>query len=343
MDPVLAIDVGGGTSDILLWEDGKEVENCAKMVLPSRTRVVAEEIRSLTSQGKDIFLGGRLMGGGPSSSAVRAHLAAGLRVFATEPAALTIHDNLSVVKEMGVEIAHSPPSGATRVLLGDVDVEALREIFSRAGLAWPGSFAVAVQDHGYSPNGSNRLFRFNFWHEFVSRGGLLKELAFLEPPPIFTRMLAVQQALPGALVMDTGSAAVLGALQDTRARGMLSRGLTVVNVGNFHTVAALVKDERVFGIYEHHTGLLSPELLADHLERFRLGALTNDEIFTAHGHGCTVHRDVTGASDFGEVVVTGPRRRLARGLGYHQAVPFGDVMLSGCFGLVAGFLMTRGE
>jgi hypothetical protein len=34
------------------------------------------------------------------------------------------------------------------------------------------------------------------------------------------------------------------------------------------------------------------------------------------------------------MAITGPRRQLAEGLGYFAA-PNGDMMLSGCFGLVA--------
>jgi len=37
-------------------------------------------------------------------------------------------------------------------------------------------------------------------------------------------------------------------------------------------------------------------------------------------------------------VITGPRRRLAQGGPGVFAAPFGDMMLSGCFGLVAAFL-----
>ncbi|MBM7624189.1 hypothetical protein [Sporohalobacter salinus] len=33
--------------------------------------------------------------------------------------------------------------------------------------------------------------------------------------------------------------------------------------------------------------------------------------------------------------VTGPNRQLANGLGYYFAVPCGNMMLSGCFGLLA--------
>ena len=37
-------------------------------------------------------------------------------------------------------------------------------------------------------------------------------------------------------------------------------------------------------------------------------------------------------------MITGPRRRLAQGWPGHFAAPLGDMMLTGCFGLVAAFL-----
>jgi len=39
--PLLAIDVGRGTQDILVYEPGRAVENSMKLVLPSPTVVVA--------------------------------------------------------------------------------------------------------------------------------------------------------------------------------------------------------------------------------------------------------------------------------------------------------------
>ena len=60
--------------------------------------------------------------------------------------------------------------------------------------------------------------------------------------------------------MDTCAAGVRGALLDPQAGRPPGKhsGLTVVNAGNAHTFAALVR-EGMCGIYEHHTGLLSPE------------------------------------------------------------------------------------
>ena len=38
---ILAIDVGAGTQDILLWEADQPMENCVKLVLPSWTTILA--------------------------------------------------------------------------------------------------------------------------------------------------------------------------------------------------------------------------------------------------------------------------------------------------------------
>jgi len=109
-------------------------------------------------------------------------------------------------------------------------------------------------------------------------------------------------------------------------------------MGNAHTFAALVQGGRLWGIYEHHTGLLSPEKLWDHLARFQQGRLTNTEVFDDQGHGCAYAPDFTAKGSCAFTVITGPRRRLAQGWPGVLAAPFGDMMLSGCFGLVAAYL-----
>ena len=37
---ILAIDVGAGTQDILLWESDRTPENCTQLILPSQTQIV---------------------------------------------------------------------------------------------------------------------------------------------------------------------------------------------------------------------------------------------------------------------------------------------------------------
>ena len=46
------------------------------------------------------------------------------------------------------------------------------------------------------------------------------------------------------------------------------------------------------------------------------------------------------AGPFGFVALTGPHRRIARPLGYHEASPHGDMMLAGSYGLVEGVFLA---
>ena len=81
---IMALDVGGGTQDLFIWEPGQAVENAVKMVLPAPTQILARRLGRLSEEGRPIYLQGRMMGGGAVTQAVRRHLARGLPVYATE-------------------------------------------------------------------------------------------------------------------------------------------------------------------------------------------------------------------------------------------------------------------
>src|SRR2546426_8449668 len=101
---ILAVDVGTGTQDILLFESGKTIENCFKMVMPSPTVIIAERIKRATEQRQPIVLTGVTMGGGPCHWAARDHALAGNAVAVTSEAGRTFDDDLSMVEQMGFEI-----------------------------------------------------------------------------------------------------------------------------------------------------------------------------------------------------------------------------------------------
>ena len=87
---VLAVDVGTGTQDILLFESDRTIENCFQMVMPSPTVIVAERIHRATAEGRPVLLTGRTMGGGPCGWAARDHALAGFPCYATPDAARTL-------------------------------------------------------------------------------------------------------------------------------------------------------------------------------------------------------------------------------------------------------------
>ncbi|MBE0524028.1 MAG: pyruvate formate lyase-activating protein, partial [Methanosarcinales archaeon] len=182
----MAVDVGMGTQDILLFDSSQSMENSIKMVLPSQTRIIAERIKKATSSRRNIVLTGTTMGGGPSGSAVRKHIHAGLKVYATRKAALTVHDNLEKVKQMGLEIIDEEKAGlldAIPIIMSDIDTDALEGALGLFDTQMPGDFAVAVQDHGEAPDMSNRIFRFRHFTRLLEKGGELERFAYMNKVP----------------------------------------------------------------------------------------------------------------------------------------------------------------
>jgi uncharacterized protein (DUF1786 family) len=338
MNRILAIDIGGGTQDILLYDSDKPLDNCIQMILPSPTLLVASQISCATAEKKAIYLHGDVMGGGPSVRAIKTHLAAGLPVSATPGAALTVKDNLEQVAMLGISLSDKAPPGSLSIRLGDIDPGMYSRMLREVGENIPTRFAVAVQDHGFSPHESNRIFRFRLWEHFMEEGGSLDKLAYSTVPPFYTRMQAVQRTLPGALVMDTCGAALLGALCDERVRNAAEdSAVAVVNIGNQHTFAAIVRGRQVTGLFEHHTGRMTAEKIVDYTDRLINGTLTNREIIDDGGHGCFPPQKAVRVS---LVAVTGPRRMLLSGSQWYFASPLGNMMLMGCFGLIAAALTS---
>jgi uncharacterized protein (DUF1786 family) len=338
---ILAVDVGAGTQDVLVYDSRRTPENCVKLVVPSQTQVVGRRIREVTAVGKPLHLAGTLMGGGESGYAVGDHLRAGLPVTATAGAARTLHNDLERVQRMGVVIRDEPPGGAIVVDLKDLDLDAISHAFELFGVELPELVAVAVQDHGYRPGSGNNAVRFDYLQGLVEGGGELSKTVFVDPPAGMTRMAAVAETVPGAILMDTGAAAVLGALGDpVVAQAVEHEGAILVNVGNMHTFATLIKGKRLYGLFEHHTGGITAEIIGDLVERLRGGTIDSTSFTTDFdGHGAALEPAYHEVGPFRFVALTGPNRAIARPLGYHEATPHGDMMLSGSYGLVEGVLM----
>src|SRR5438874_12216859 len=101
---ILAIDMGTGTQDILLFDSSGPIENSIKMVMPSATQIAAARIRKATEAQHPVLLTGVIQGGGPCHWALNDHLEAGGVAYATPDAARTFDDDLSMVEKMGVRI-----------------------------------------------------------------------------------------------------------------------------------------------------------------------------------------------------------------------------------------------
>jgi uncharacterized protein (DUF1786 family) len=347
---ILAVDVGAGTTDVLLWDPAAEGENQTHLIVPSATRVVAAEIDAATRSGLPVLFEGPLMGGGLNMAAMRRHVARGLAFFATPSAAGSFDDDLGVVAAMGVtvvepgELRGSRFGTAVRVQSGDLRFAELVRALSLVGEpAPPAGCAVAVQDHGLAPNGvSDRVFRFEKLTQALAPSGCLEGLFYerTQIPAHFTRMAAVAGLVdPGLplVVGDTGPSALWGAALAASATPCLA-----INFGNGHTLMALVDGSSIDGLFEHHTSALDPEQMEAYIRRFAAGTLESAEVFTDGGHGVLpVSQPFDPAAV--EIVVTGPRRRrfASMDLPFVEASLHGDMMLTGCYGLLQGYLAHR--
>ncbi len=341
---ILAIDIGGGTQDVLLYDDSQPVENSVQLILPAPTVVVAGRIRRATAAGRPVFLTGDLMGGGACASALKRHIRAGLAAYATPQAALTIRDNLDEVRSRGIQIAEaSPDATAVTIETHDLDLEHLRAALAPYDVDLPATTAVAVQDHGQCLSGRNRVLRFRLWREFITAGGDLLRLVYPTPPPQFTRMAAIHAACPGTILMDTAAAAIWGALQDAQVAAARDAGFVALNIGNQHILGALVQGTRIWGLFEHHTMLVDRSKLQALVQGLVEGTLADADLLADNGHGAAIDPAYRPWRHTPLVAVTGPRRALAQGLPYCQAAPHGDMMLAGAFGLVAAVRRLHGQ
>lgn len=355
---ILAVDIGTGTQDIFLYDSRLDIENGLKLVLPSPTMIVQRRIKEATRARVPILLSGVTMGGGPSQWAAEAHVRAGLPVYATPEAARTFNDELEKVEALGIEIvtpdeAAALPESVQRIHFRDLDLPAIRQGFSPFGidLSDLDAIAVAVFDHGAAPPGvSDRQFRFDYLDKHIREKNSLSAFAYLSAdiPSVMTRLQSVVNSAGDLdcplVVMDTAPAAILGATFDPVVAQRVRK--IIVNVGNFHTLAFRLGPGGIEGVFEHHSGEIDLPKLESLLRALANGSLRHEDVFNDMGHGALMYTDEKlefGKDEF-DVVVTGPRRNMfnrkseienRKSLRPYFAVPFGDMMLAGCLGLLA--------
>ncbi|MEW6555201.1 MAG: DUF1786 family protein [Actinomycetota bacterium] len=348
---ILAIDIGAGTQDILLYDSEKQLENCVKMVLPSPSPLLAARVKALGVG--DLFVGGHTVGGGSFSRAVKAHLAAGNRVFMTAAAAYSLRNNLDDVEAMGVQVVDGPPAGfsGTAITADELDLAPLRSLLQAVGedLDHLDAVAVAVQDHGaYTTGESNRKTRLAHMRRRLEEDPDPRTLSYLagEVPAAFPRMasaaarLREQLSCSTILVMDTAPAAVAGCLSDPTVAKKEGGDLLLINAGNGHTLACLMRGGKVAAVLEHHTKRLQPSAFASYLASFCRGEARDSDEYMASGHGLFYVAEPREIEELDLIAVTGPNRELLEGTGLdtHYPSPGGDMMMTGPMGLVRAVL-----
>ena len=355
---ILTVDIGTGTQDIFLYDSRLDIENGFKLILPSPTMMVHRQVKQAIEARTPLLLTGHQMGGGPSAWAIEEAARAGIPVYTTPSAATTLNDELDKVEVLGIRIVSDDEAKGLRskvksLELKDFDFELISKTFQDYGVSLTDldAVAVAVFDHGNAPAGvSDRQFRFDYLDERIRAKNSLSAFAFLSTdiPRIMTRLQSVADsagALPCPLVvMDTAPAAVLGAGFDQVVATRKQK--IICNVGNFHTLAFRLGEKGIDGVFEHHTGEIDLSKLESLLRALAEGTLKHEDVFNDMGHGALMYSNAVfefGKADF-DVVVTGPRRSMfnpqskivsRKSLRPYFATPYGDMMIAGCFGLLA--------
>jgi len=339
---ILAIDIGAGTQDILLFDSKEKIENCISLVLPTPSKFVAEKLGKIES---DVYIYGDTIGGGSLARVILRHIQKGYRVVMQESAAYSIRNDLDEVKSMGIAVGNKPESDHFQEMdIQEIDLPMLKDFLSHFGEDFNiDVIGVAVQDHGVSPKGvSDRAFRFENMEAMLRKDNRPEAFHFSEDsiPSHYLRMRSAVKAIrrtssARVVVMDTSFSAILGCVGEAAGPSL------VVNVGNGHTIAALLIGGKIEGLYEHHTHELTPKKLEQDLRLFLRGELSREKVFEENGHGV-----ITLTPFHGEipVLVTGPNRDLFKGTSFKfiYAAPGGNTMMTGPMGLVKAALSRFG-
>lgn len=346
---ILAIDIGAGTQDILLYDSNKQLENCVKLVLPSPSSLLAAEVARIAERGKDIFIDGYTIGGGALSHEIKRHMASGRRIIMTPSAAYTIRNNLDDVAAKGIEIRDDPPRDLemATVNLDELNLSPLRDLLASVGENSDEirAVGVAVQDHGaYRSGESNRKTRLSQMRSRLEENSNPLSLSYLsaEVPDAFPRMVSAAkrlgEQLPSKqiLIMDTAPAAVAGCLTDKHVSEMADGNLLLINAGNGHTLACILRRGGIIALLEHHTRQLEAGSFARYLEAFCAGDAKDDDAYMASGHGLFYLEEPPGTGNLDLIAITGPNRDLLEGtaLDFYYPSPGGDMMMTGPMGLV---------
>ncbi len=337
---ILAVDIGVGTQDIMLYDTDHPIENSVKMVMPSPTKIFAERIRK---HHNDIFISGVTMGGGPVNKAVKNHIARGYNVLMTERSARTIRDDLKRVKALGIKIVPEaekhPEIG--NIKFEDINLKAIKDSLSPFDVKLDfDRIGVAVQDHGYMEGTGDRNFRFLKIKERLDIPRPPEDFAYNgNVPEYFTRMQGVLSTLKGyePIIMDSKFASICGATCDSFVKNLESA--IIVDIGNGHTLAASYENGNIVGVFEHHTHSLNPQKIKYLIGKLADGTITHEEVHADGGHGAWVTGPI---NNFEYVVSTGPLRSVLNksDLKVHYAAPAGDVMMTGPVGLIKSIMLN---
>lgn len=341
MGYLLAIDVGKGTEDVMVWDGKSVIENSIQLVLPSNAALMARTLEDV-GDDEDVYFFGDTMAGEPWHKRCYELAKLGI-IHMTKSAAKSLRYDLDQIIERGVKIIEQKeiPDNGVKIELSDINWPRLDSVLegSGIGLHEVEKVLICCQDHGDPPHGQGvRDFRMRTVYQNLTKNGRLEDLLLHgdEVPEYLPRHRSVCLAAKrhfehlgekDIMVMDSSPAVVLGAMS-----GMGNE--LVINVGNGHTVIAFLNNGSVSSIYEMHSGRASSDTIAEDIIRLQRGELTHEKSIEEGGHGVFKVGEIFKGAVIPTII--GPNRSKIE-FQHFNAHPAGSMMMAGPVGLLRAY------
>jgi uncharacterized protein (DUF1786 family) len=354
---ILAIDVGKGTEDVLLFEESEPIENSLQLVLPSTAQIFKKQLEKDVSER--IVISGEIMAGEPWHKVVYAKTSKNPEsVIMSSTAAKSLRYNLDQVRIKGVKIVRDDQISeftGSQYYLSDINWQRIDDIISSSGynLTDIDTVLLCCQDHGEptDPNQGVRDFRMKSVYQPLQKNGRLEDLLIRsnDIPKTLPRHQSISKSAinhfdyldaDNVFVMDSSPAVVLGGLLGKKKE-------LAINVGNGHTLAVFLRNQVVQAIYELHTGGVVPDTLMRDLQLLSQNKLHHEEILARGGHGIfkkeKMDLSVPEFEDYLPITLIGPNRSKLMDLEVNLVHPGGNMMMAGPIGLIQAYhyLMKR--
>ena len=348
---LLAIDVGKGTEDILLWDKKSKFENAIQLVLPSNTQLVYKKLEKFSQHPGKIFIIGELMGGEPWHKLVYTICQkTKQRVVMDTTSALSLRYNLEHVRLKGVKIISPLEMDKLRkptqtIHLSDVNWQRLFGIMkqSKIPIESISKILLCCQEHGRPTRleQNTRDFRMGKLYEKLLPSCKLESLLLRADsiPQYFPRFQSItQSALKHFLhlssndvfVLDSSAAVTLGAIEKLPYQ-------LIVNAGNGHTIITFLKNSQIQLIYETHTGNFSLAKFKGDISRLLTGTLTHQLSLKEGGHGVFQISKLDIKEKYMPYTLIGPQRGKFFSPDAVYAHPGGNTMMAGPIGLIRAY------
>ncbi|MHA2501989.1 MAG: DUF1786 family protein [Candidatus Kariarchaeaceae archaeon] len=345
---ILSIDIGKGTEDILLVDPEEGLsENCPQAILPSQTKLLYQRLEK-AGHHKHWYFDGEIMAGEPWHQLVYRHAKKeGNSVSMSAVSSLSLRYSHDQVISRGIMIKEQPPAGSITFWTKDIDWHRIDAFVNAAGykITDVKTVLLACQDHGNpdGPGQSSRDYRMRTVYNSLQEEPTIASL--LTPHDQVSERLPRHKALIASAlthfnhlkghdihIMDSSPAVVNGI-------DPIDDKSIIVNVGNGHTLVAILQSNQVSAIYETHTGAVTVDGISKVLQGMLSNTLTHDIVLQSGGHGLFQRKDFDDSDTLSaySIYLIGPNRDKLKSLGGTYSYPISNMMMAGPVGLYRAY------